>query len=581
MSSEPIQVCIRFRPLNDQELIDSEVPVWLLTKNTVSLKKEFIENLINEKTNYSSITPCFNYNHVFSWDDDNQKVYETIAQKAALSSLEGFNTTIFAYGQKGSGKTYTLIGNTAGTENNSFISNKIRGRRLKSPTPRSRTIASRCRSTSLLRNKFEKLEKPKKFFSNAGIISLSLADIFKAASSYRNRHFFFKCSMMKVHNEHIYDLLKDPEDLTNRLLTIGETVDKEFYVKGLSEHVVNSVEEAFDMLMRGEQSTNNSVNDCCSHTIFRLYIRSLQVISKKGRDLDIDCDESFENITTESVLNFIELADSETSNNTISLDGQDLKDMLISSIHERAKSESSSSSFKFNQYSDIFSDPTEIKSASPKTSLNTSNKTSSLNKILKSSLNSNSRTFIICTATPASNQINPTLSTLRFGNSARALKNNVKANIKRKTSSQILLGYQQDLAYLKKELSRAKESGWTFYNQSSLVKAQLEIKLAKLTNMHNNMSIYGTIIVKEDIESTYTILSSSIAGDLMLICEKFNEFNEHILSKAMVKFDNSGIIAQLRLGMIRNENRKTIEKINANNKSLSALKISKMSVRNI
>ncbi|OMJ88373.1 hypothetical protein SteCoe_9689 [Stentor coeruleus] len=584
MSSESIQVYLRFRPLNDQEIIENEISVWLLTKNSVSLKKEFIDSLIDEKNNYSNFNLCFNYNHVFSWDDDNQKVYETIAQKTVLSSLEGYNATILAYGQTGSGKTYTLIGKTTGTENTSFISNKIRGRPIKNPNSHCKSISSRCRSTSLFGQKFEKFEKPKKNSSNAGIISLSFIDIFKTASNDRNKHFFFKCSMMKVHNECIYDLLKDPDDLGNMILTVGETVDKEFYVKGLSEHIVNNAEEALEMLIRGEQCKNYPANDCNSHIIFRLYIRSLQVIPKnnnhpkKGKDFDFDCDETFENITTESIINFIELADSEKLN-TISPDGQDLKEIIFSSLHERTKSESISS-IKFNQYANIFIDPTESKVISSKTDINLSNKISNLNKILKSSLNINSKTCIICTATPTLNKLNPTLETLRFGNLARSLKYNIKPNIKRKTSSQILLGYQQDLAYLKKELSKAKESGWEFYNQNSIAKTQLENKLTKLTNMYNNMNIHGTIIVKEDIESTYTILSSQIAGDLMIICKEINEFNENSLSKAMIKFDNSGIIGQLRLGMMRNENRKIIEKINTGNKSLSVLKASKMSFVN-
>jgi hypothetical protein len=66
MSSEPIQVYIRFRPLNDQEIADNESAMWYLTKNTVSLRREFVEELIEEKKVSPSFNPSFHYNHVFA-----------------------------------------------------------------------------------------------------------------------------------------------------------------------------------------------------------------------------------------------------------------------------------------------------------------------------------------------------------------------------------------------------------------------------------------------------------------------------------------------------------------------------------
>lgn len=615
MSSEPIQVFIRFRPLNDQELIDNELPMWHTTKNTVSIRKEYVEDLIDEKKIPPSFNPCFHYNHIFSSDetvyphqhsqlsspkikninfksqnlnDENQKIYEIIAQKIVLSTLEGYNATIFAYGQTGTGKTFTMFGTTPGNENMSFISNKPRGRRFRSPTSRSRSINSRYRSTSAFGYKFEKLEKPKKSsMANSGMISLSLSDIFKAASNCKNKHFFFKCSMMRIYNEHIYDLLKDPEDLTSEILTVEETEDEEFYIKGLSEHVVTSIEEALEKLARGEMSRQYAANNLNHHssrsnTIFRMSIKSLEVVPKKEEEVDAECEENFETITTESILDFVDLAGSERSSFGQIDDGKDMMNLSFTSSpfdQDRVSFDGKSVNMSLFYLCQIINKLSEQKKGLTKANFHLPYRNSILTKILHSSLDGNSRTSIICTASPALSQFEHTLSTLRLANSARILTNPVKPNIKRETNYQILQSYQQDIAELKKELEKAKEHGWQFYNQNNIVKCQLENKLIKLTEMYNNMNISGTLIVKEDVESNYTILSSTISGDLMLLNKQINEFNQNVLSKAHTKFDISGQIAQFRLGIMRNENRKIIEKIDNNNKNLSMLKIAKLNVR--
>lgn len=43
--------------------------------------------------------------------DTNRDVYEQTARKVVLSALDGVNGTIFVYGQTGTGKTYTMMGN--------------------------------------------------------------------------------------------------------------------------------------------------------------------------------------------------------------------------------------------------------------------------------------------------------------------------------------------------------------------------------------------------------------------------------------------------------------------------------------
>jgi DNA replication protein DnaC len=52
----------------------------------------------------------FAFDHVYGPDSTQQYVYDTTARQAVVSVLEGYNATILAYGQTGTGKTYTMEG---------------------------------------------------------------------------------------------------------------------------------------------------------------------------------------------------------------------------------------------------------------------------------------------------------------------------------------------------------------------------------------------------------------------------------------------------------------------------------------
>ena len=53
-------------------------------------------------------THSFVFDFVYDESCVQQKVYETTARTVVDSALQGYNATIFAYGQTGTGKTYTM-----------------------------------------------------------------------------------------------------------------------------------------------------------------------------------------------------------------------------------------------------------------------------------------------------------------------------------------------------------------------------------------------------------------------------------------------------------------------------------------
>lgn len=54
------------------------------------------------------VTQTFVFDYVYDQASSQRKVFDTTARGVVDSALEGYNATIFAYGQTGTGKTFTM-----------------------------------------------------------------------------------------------------------------------------------------------------------------------------------------------------------------------------------------------------------------------------------------------------------------------------------------------------------------------------------------------------------------------------------------------------------------------------------------
>uniref|UniRef100_A0A7N9CDJ5 Centromere protein E n=1 Tax=Macaca fascicularis TaxID=9541 RepID=A0A7N9CDJ5_MACFA len=92
-----VAVCVRVRPLNSrEESLGETAQVYWKTDN----------NAIYQVDGSKS----FNFDRVFHGNETTKNVYEEIAAPIIDSAIQGYNGTIFAYGQTASGKTYTMMG---------------------------------------------------------------------------------------------------------------------------------------------------------------------------------------------------------------------------------------------------------------------------------------------------------------------------------------------------------------------------------------------------------------------------------------------------------------------------------------
>ncbi|GER55442.1 kinesin motor family protein [Striga asiatica] len=102
---EKILVLVRLRPLNEKEIAKNEVSDWECINSATILYR----NSLQER---SGLPTAYTFDRVFRGDCKTREVYDEGIKDIALSVVGGINSTIFAYGQTSSGKTYTMNGIT-------------------------------------------------------------------------------------------------------------------------------------------------------------------------------------------------------------------------------------------------------------------------------------------------------------------------------------------------------------------------------------------------------------------------------------------------------------------------------------
>ena len=143
----------------------------------------------NPKANDSEPPKDFYFDAVFDDKVEQKHIYDICASGLVDSVLNGYNGTIFAYGQTGAGKTHTMEG--------------------KPDPPNQR-----------------------------GIIPHSFYHIFEHVNSAKDLQFLIRASYLEIYNEEIRDLLsKDPKNS----LELKENIDSGVYVKDLTSFVVKNV----------------------------------------------------------------------------------------------------------------------------------------------------------------------------------------------------------------------------------------------------------------------------------------------------------------------------------------------------
>lgn len=237
-----VQVCVRIRPIlrNEKEVKDTYAWNW------------------EGKTLYPHIAGQlpYSFDHLFFPESTNEDIFEEVVKKVVLQSMNGYNGSIFTYGQTSSGKTFTMNGS----------------------------------------------------HTQPGIIPQAIYYCFKSIQdSFPDREFLFRVSYIEVYNEQVKDLLNS-EPCHIKIQHDPKNGTK---LSGVKEQVVLSPQQVIALIRAGEAqrhvgSTDMNETSSRAHTLFKLIIESRQ----RGDSSDSPVRASF--------LNLIDLAGSENAKMTSS-----------------------------------------------------------------------------------------------------------------------------------------------------------------------------------------------------------------------------------------------------------------------
>ncbi|XP_071951879.1 kinesin-II 85 kDa subunit-like [Antedon mediterranea] len=363
---DTVQVVVRCRPLNEKEKAKG-------FKMAVKVDEALGQiQVTNPNAPAGEPAKTFTFDTVFSPTSKQVDVYNQTARRIVNAVLEGYNGTIFAYGQTGTGKTFTMEG---------------------------------VRSQPELR----------------GIIPNSFAHIFgHIAKAEEKTRFLVRVSYLEIYNEEIRDLLSKNQ---SSRLEVKERPDVGVYVKDLSAFVVNNADDMDRINTIGNKnrsvgSTNMNEQSSRSHAIFTITVER----SDEGLDK--------EQHVRVGKLNLVDLAGSERQSKT-GASGQRLV-------------EATKINLSLSTLGNVISSLVDGKST------HIPYRNSKLTRLLQDSLGGNAKTVMCANLGPAEYNYDETISTLRYANRAKNIKN--KAKINEDPKDALLRQFQKEIDDLKKKL---------------------------------------------------------------------------------------------------------------------------------
>ena len=220
---ECVKVAIRVRPMNKREKEQNSRLCVQVDKdnNTVSV--------ISDKNE----SKTFPFDYVYPMETTQREVYDQVAFPIVDSIFQGYNGTIFAYGQTGCGKTFTMMG--------IITDPQLRG---------------------VIPNAFDHIFG---FIKTEG----------------ESRKFFLRCSFVEIYNEEVRDLLGNKD----KKLDIREDPKKGTFLKDLTYVTIKNpadIDKSLDTGNKNRHVGATSMNDQSSrsHSLFTVYLE----IEEKGEN---------------------------------------------------------------------------------------------------------------------------------------------------------------------------------------------------------------------------------------------------------------------------------------------------------
>ncbi|CAD6245627.1 unnamed protein product [Miscanthus lutarioriparius] len=431
-----VQVLLRCRPFSDDELRSNAPQV--ITCNDFQREVAVTQSIAGKQ-----FDRVFTFDKVFGPTAKQKDLYDQAIIPIVNEVLEGFNCTIFAYGQTGTGKTYTMEGEC---------------RRAKSG-PKGQLPA------------------------DAGVIPRAVKQIFDTLER-QNTEYSVKVTFLELYNEEITDLLAPEEiskaafeDRQKKTLPLMEDGKGGVLVRGLEEENVTNASEIFSLLERGSAKRRTAETllnkqSSRSHSLFSITIH-IKEATPEGEEL-IKCGK----------LNLVDLAGSENISRSGAKEGR-----------AREAGEINKSLLTLGR---VITALVEHLGHVPY-------RDSKLTRLLRDSLGGRTKTCIIATVSPSVHCLEETLSTLDYAHRAKSIKNRPEVNQKMMKST-LIKDLYGEIDRLKAEVYAAREKVGVYipkdrYQQEENERKAMADQIEQMTaSLEANQKLISDLQKKYDSE---------------------------------------------------------------------------------
>nr|XP_019613100.1 PREDICTED: kinesin-like protein KIF19 [Rhinolophus sinicus] len=227
---QQLMVALRIRPLNDAELEEGATVIAHKVGDQMVVLMDPGEDPEDTLRAHRSREKTFIFDAVFDQHASQGDVYCTTTQHLVGGVISGYNTTVFAYGPSGAGKTHTMLG----------------------------------------------------MDSEPGIYLQTLTDLFRAIEETRDTEYSVSMSYLEIYNEMIRDLLNP----SSGFLDLREDSRGSIQITGITEVSTSNAQEIMQLLTRGnrqrtQEPTATNRTSSRSHAVLQVTVRQ----QSRGSDL--------------------------------------------------------------------------------------------------------------------------------------------------------------------------------------------------------------------------------------------------------------------------------------------------------
>ncbi|XP_076749594.1 kinesin-like protein Klp61F [Xylocopa sonorina] len=221
-----VKVFVRVRPISDAEVRNKSKNIIEINNSKEVTVRECLNDRLSKK---------FKFDNVFGPSSRQVDIYNTVVGSLMEQILSGYNCTILAYGQTGTGKTFTMEGINTGS------------------------------------NLYWQSD------SSAGIIPRSLSHLFDKLQLSEVQEYTVRVSFLEIYNEELFDLLSVNDDGLKIKLYEDTSRKGAIIIQGLEEVIIHNISEVYKVLQRGLQrrqiaTTLINAQSSRSHTVFSITV---------------------------------------------------------------------------------------------------------------------------------------------------------------------------------------------------------------------------------------------------------------------------------------------------------------------